>query len=245
MKNQNQITENQNQTIIFEPIAPHPVPDTIADRSIVVPMVRKLTSETRAPLAALSTADIKAKCARFALDATTAVRECEKIHGEGLNDRAADTFDPLYVIARLAGKAWEEKLHSAALAVAPSIQAKTPGTELLLDVHTIFVVTAQKKMFTRQLINRLNNEEIATASMAAKYESIDEMEISKRLRPYGIKPSLMRIGKDVGKGYSAEDFSDALARYVPAADLEARLQEVNREDKLWNELDEIEAAEEE
>jgi hypothetical protein len=39
------------------------VPDTIADRSIVVQMARKLTTETRAPLAELDPAIIKAKCA--------------------------------------------------------------------------------------------------------------------------------------------------------------------------------------
>ncbi|HEV2319278.1 MAG TPA: DUF3631 domain-containing protein [Verrucomicrobiae bacterium] len=219
------------------------VPDTIADRSIVVEMVRKLPTERRAPLSALNTADIKAKCARFALDRGSAVRECQKIHGEGLNDRAADTFDPLYVIARLAGKEWEEKLHAAALALAPIAQSRNSGTELLLDIHTIFVVTGQKKMFTRQLIERLSHEEFATASMASKYESVDELEISRRLRPYGIKPILIRIGKKVGKGYSSEDFSDVIARYVPKAELEARLHEIQREDKIWNELDEIEAAE--
>ncbi|HEV2330886.1 MAG TPA: DUF3631 domain-containing protein [Verrucomicrobiae bacterium] len=218
------------------------VPDTIADRSIVVEMVRKLPTEKRVPLAALNTTNIKAKCARFALDLGSAVRECEKIHGEGLNDRAADTFDPLYVIARLAGKEWEEKLHAAALALAPVAQSRNSGTDLLLDIHTIFVVTRLKKMFTRQLIERLNHEEFATTSMASKYESINELEISKRLRPYGIKPFLIRMGKKVGKGYSSDDFSDAIARYVPKAELEARLQEIEREDKLWNELDEIQAA---
>ena len=79
--------------------------------------------------------------------------------------------------------------------------------------------------------------------MAAKYSSIDEFEISKRLRPYGIRPSLIRIGKKVGKGYWAKDFTDALARYVPDADVEARMKEVERENKLWDEQEELDAAE--
>ncbi|HUA66652.1 MAG TPA: DUF3631 domain-containing protein, partial [Alphaproteobacteria bacterium] len=108
------------------------VPDTIADRSIVVPMVRKFPTEKRAPLAMLNSDDIKAKCARFALDHRQHIGQCEKIHGDGLNDRAADTFDPLYVIARLAGQEWEEKLHAAALALAHSAQSRSSGTDLLL-----------------------------------------------------------------------------------------------------------------
>jgi hypothetical protein len=83
------------------------VPDTIADRSIVVKMTRKLTTETCAPLSELDTADIKSKCARFALDMARGVGQSPKIRCDGLNDRAADTFDPLFVIARLAGQDWE------------------------------------------------------------------------------------------------------------------------------------------
>ncbi|HXC34777.1 MAG TPA: DUF3631 domain-containing protein [Candidatus Acidoferrales bacterium] len=219
------------------------VPDTIADRSIVVPMARKLVSEARAPLAQLEPSAIKAKCARFAQDQGRAIGQCGKIHGDGLNDRAADTFDPLYVIARLAGEHWEQKLHTAALALAPIVQSRNSGAELLLDIYTVFALSSGEKMFTRHLIATLSNEEFATASMAAKYSSIDEFEISKRLRPYGIKPSLIRIGKKVGKGYWAKDFTEALARYVPDADVEARMKEVERENKLWDEQEELEAAE--
>jgi hypothetical protein len=50
------------------------VPDTIADRSIVVKMARKLTTETCAPLSQLDTADIKARCARFGLDMAQYIR---------------------------------------------------------------------------------------------------------------------------------------------------------------------------
>ena len=39
------------------------------------------------------------------------------------------------------------------------------------------------------------------------------------------------------RGYLAEDFSDALARYVPKADVEARMQEIKRQGKLWAEAE--------
>ncbi|HEV2453372.1 MAG TPA: DUF3631 domain-containing protein [Verrucomicrobiae bacterium] len=132
------------------------VPDTIADRSIVVPLVRKLTAEIRAPLAELNPAVIKAKCARFALDEAQKIARHNKIRGEGLNDRAADTFDPLYVIARLAGKEWEEKLHAAALAISPgSGGSKNTAAELLLDIFSIFLSTGKTKIFTRTLVDNI------------------------------------------------------------------------------------------
>src|ERR1700677_1998041 len=133
------------------------VPDTIADRSIVVPMSRKLTTEACAPLALLDTTEIKAKCVRFARDMAQFIAEAGKIHGEGLNDRAADTFDPLYVIARLAGSGWEQKLHAAALALNANAQSQQSGAELLSDIVSIFVLSGSEKIFSRVLANTLRD----------------------------------------------------------------------------------------
>jgi putative DNA primase/helicase len=219
------------------------VPDTIADRSIVVPMVRKLVTEIRAPLAELDPAIIKAKCARFALDERPKIAGHEKIRGDGLNDRAADTFDPLYVIARFAGEQWEQKLHMAALAICPGAQAKSIAAELLLDMHTLFFLMKEKKMFTRRVIALLQDEQFTMGSKVLKDSAIDEYKIAQLLRPYGIKPTTFRIGKEVNKGYVSEDFSEALARYVPKADVEARMKEIKRQGNLWDEVQEEKKAE--
>lgn len=206
-------------------------PDTIADRSIVVPMTRKLTTEIRAPLAELDTTAIKAKAARFALDEGPKIATAGKIRGKDLNDRAADTFDPLYVIARLAGKGWEDKLHAAALALFHS-HSLSPGLELLLDMHLVFVSTGKKKIFTRHLLDILRTEECGIASFVEKYEGIDEYRISELLRPFGIKPAALRIGTDVGKGYAGEQISEAVARYVPEGDVGVKLREIQNQEKL-------------
>lgn len=207
------------------------VPDTIADRSIVVPMARKLVTETRAPLSELDASHIKAKCARFALDERERIAGSGKIRGDGLNDRAADTFDPLYVIARLAGKDWEEKLHAAARAIAPQ-SGSTIGPDLLLDIHTIFVRLREKKIFSRDLIEILRDPDLDMKSAALKDSAIDESRISEILRPYGIRPATVRIGKKVGRGYIHDDFNDALARYVPPGHVQARLDEMERRSQL-------------
>jgi putative DNA primase/helicase len=211
------------------------VPDTIADRSIIVPMARKLVTEIRAPLAELNTASIKAKCMRFALDAGPNVARHEKIRGDGLNDRAADTFDPLYVIARMAGEGWEQKLHAAALALSPGAGSKSAAAELLLDIHSIFILTGKKKMFTRTLLEILREDDFAMKATALNYLALDECRLSEILRPYGVKSSTIRIGKDVSRGYAAEDIADALARYVPKAEVKTRFEEFERTYELWAE----------
>jgi putative DNA primase/helicase len=213
------------------------VPDTIADRSIVVKLARKLTTEKCAPLTDLNTAEIKAKCARFALDAGPSIAQCETIRGEGLNDRAADTFDSLYVIARHAGEEWERKLHAAAVALATSAQSENAGGGLLLDILSIFVESGREKMFSRELAATLRNGEGGMRSMALEGSAIDEYRISKILRPYGIKPSTIRVGREVNKGYTSSDFLEALKRYVPRAEIDARIEELRHRSNLRLEAD--------
>jgi putative DNA primase/helicase len=219
------------------------VPDTIADRSIVVPMSRKLTSETCAPLAQLDTAEIQARCARFARDMAQFISQAGKIHGEGLNDRAADTFDPLYVIARLAGGGWEQKLHAAALALNAGAYSHHAGTELLSDIVSIFILSGSEKLFSRVLTNTLREGGCGMRSLALKYASINEYRIAKILRAYGIRPSNIRIGKEVNKGYDISQFREAQARYVPEAETEAQIKEIRRRMELQAEAD-IEAKKE-
>lgn len=215
------------------------VPDTIADRSIVVHMTRKLTTETREPLSELNPASIKAKCARFALDARQTIAQSEKIRDKNLNDRAADTYDPLYAIARLAGKEWEEKLHAAAIAISPGAGSKSTGAEMLLDIYAIFLSTGRRQIFTRELAEFLRNDEFNTTCAVLKDSALDEYKISELLRAYGIKPAPCRLGKTVSRGYRIDDFVEALKRYVPKADLDARTAEVERQEKLFEEAEEF------
>jgi hypothetical protein len=208
-------------------------PDTIADRSIVVKMTRKLTTETCAPLAALDTVEIRSKCARFALDAHESTRQHPKISGQGLNDCAADTFDPLYVIARHAGSDWENKLHAAALSLSSIADSENSGTALLLDILDVFFEYGGEKIFSHDLVAGLR--EGATASQTLKYSAINEFHISKMLRRYGVKPATIRIGKVVRNGYHAADFREALKRYVSREDAEARIEGAGRRAQLQEE----------
>jgi hypothetical protein len=202
------------------------VPDTIADRSIVVKMARKLTTETCAPLSELDTADIKARCVRFASDMAQSIAQAPKIRGEGLNDRAADTFDPLFVITRLAGDGWEQKLHEAALALSSTVDIENSGATLIMDVLSLFGETGSEKMFSRDIVTLLRNSGLKSETL--KYSSINEYHISKTLRQYGIRPVNIRIGSQVHRGYLAADFTAAVIRYVSEADREKHLQELRR-----------------
>ena len=49
------------------------------------------------------------------------------------------------------------------------------------------------------------------------------------------------MGSRVARGYAVEDFCSAIARYVPEAELEARMLEVKQESKLFEEADKFAA----
>jgi Protein of unknown function (DUF3631) len=40
--------------------------------------------------------------------------------------------------------------------------------------------------------------------------------LAKRVKPYGVKSKVVRIGERTPRGYTAEDFFDAWNRYLPA-----------------------------
>jgi putative DNA primase/helicase len=78
--------------------------DTIMDRSIVVPMKRKLPSET---VTRLRHGDkfgaLVSQCVRFAQEHIDTLSTAEPAPPDGLNDRAADNWTPLLAIAEAAG----------------------------------------------------------------------------------------------------------------------------------------------
>jgi len=218
-------------------------PDTIADRSIVVHMSRKLISEPCAPLSELDATEIRSKCARFAKDNSDTITKAPKIRGDGLNDRAADTFDPLYVIARLAGPEWEQKLHTAALGLAAAVSSQNPGTELLLDILTVCAEYNREKIFSSDLVAFLRFGETARAvtTAAVDYSTIHEHRIAQLLRPYGVKSVNIRVGKEVNKGYLVSHLREALNRYVPRSEIQERLNELKQRVQLEEEAKKEEA----
>ncbi len=48
-----------------------------------------------------------------------------------------------------------------------------------------------------------------------------ELWLAEQLRPYGIRPTTIRIGEEVGRGYAKEDFTEVFLRYIPASEVEA------------------------
>jgi hypothetical protein len=80
------------------------LPETLADRCIVVRMQRKTVAEKCERLKSLDGETLRRKCARFVLDHAEEIRSAQPSIPEAVNDRAADIWEPLFALADLAGK---------------------------------------------------------------------------------------------------------------------------------------------
>jgi len=91
-------------------------PDTLADRCIVIRMHRKTAGEQCERSRGLDALVLKQQCVRFVSDHAAEIASARPNIPESLNDRAADIWEPLLVLADLAearGRNWLGRQRSA------------------------------------------------------------------------------------------------------------------------------------
>ncbi len=211
------------------------LPQTLADRCIVLVMQRKLASEKCERLRSLNGLVLKRRCARFVLDHAEAIAGAQPLVPPGLNDRASDIWEPLLVLADLAGGAWPERARQAAVGLSTTAQEGDPMGSLLMDIFELFLRTSERRVFTRTLGMWLEMAEDRPWMALVKGKKVTGQWLAQQLQAYGIRPKTMRIGEERAKGYEEEDFHEALRRYIPAseidrfrAELQARAAEDNQ-----------------
>ncbi|MFI6818696.1 DUF3631 domain-containing protein [Nonomuraea sp. NPDC050328] len=198
------------------------MPDTIEDRAVVVRMRRRGPGEIVAPyrhrrdrpalrqLACDLSAWLRADLA--ALEAAEPPMPVE--------DRAADTWEPLVAVADHAGGHWPDRARHAVLALtAEADEASQPSTRvrLLTDCRAAF--GADTALPTATLLDRLKaNPEAPWADFGPA--GLTAMRLGTILREYDIRSTTIRFPPPAGqaKGYQRADFLDAWARYCPTAE---------------------------
>ncbi len=197
------------------------LPDTVEDRSILIRMERKMHNEKCDRLKNLNPLPLKQKCSRFVQDHFAAIAAAEPQMSLQLNDRAADTWEPLLALADLAGGHWPQLARQAAVALSAAAHDSNPIGSLLLDIFVLFTVQNTNRLFTRQLLDGLNGFTDRPWFETNKGRPVTDLWLSRQLRPYGIQPKTIRIGEMRAKGYAKEDFLETCRRYVSRSDLDA------------------------
>jgi hypothetical protein len=193
---------------------------TLASRCIVVQMHRKRGDEECERMKNLDATELKRKCVRFVMDHAGEIAKSEPKIPKGLANRAADIWEPLLVLADLAGGQWPELAREAALGLTARAQESSPIGSLLLDIYLTFVTNDKERLFSRELVSGLMGFGQRAWVELLKGRQLTEIWLAQQLRPYGIKPKTMRIGEMVGKGYVKEDCMDTFRRYIPKSALE-------------------------
>ena len=193
---------------------------TLTDRSIVIPMRRKMPSEKAERLRRRDSeahAQLRRHCLRWANDNAAALGQVTPPALPTLNDRANDLWEPLLAIADRADGAWSERARTAALALSGGAATgeDTQGVEVLADIKRAFDASGLAEIPTKTLIAALCMDTERPWAAYSKGEQITDRQLAKLLKPFGIVSTTVHPpGTPHAKGYRRADFEDAWARYL-------------------------------
>lgn len=191
------------------------LPETVADRCIVVRMQRKLAQEQCERLRNLDGLPLKRQCARFVADHSQQIGDARPFIPPSLNDREADIWEPLLAIAEAAGGEWPEKARQAAIELSEGAHDPDPMGSLLQDILVVFKAAGTDRLFTKDLVLALGLGGTRRWTSLLKRKPLSELWLAQHLRPYEVKPRTVRIEEARARGYLLEDFEETFKRYLP------------------------------
>lgn len=202
------------------------LPSTLTDRSITVPMRRKLKTEKRPRYRDRDREEfqlIRSQALRWAND--NSLPDDPPVP-DALDDRSADNWRPLIAIANHAGGEWPEAARTAALALS-GVGDDTTGVRLLRDIKWIFDGNPRKDEGTGEIIAEEPVDRMWSSVLAGRLVKIEDLPwadwpkkgftqtvLAALLKPFGIKPTTIRIGTETLKGYMLASFKEAFEAYL-------------------------------
>ncbi|AYN39480.1 DUF3631 domain-containing protein [Streptomyces dangxiongensis] len=198
------------------------LPDTIMDRAVVIRMQKRKPGERITSFRSrYSVPELHAVRDRLAAWLnplrSTAAAYVPKMPVE---DRAADTWEPLVIVADLAGGHWPAQARAACLAMTRHevVQDEQTSlkTRLLRDIRRVFEQEGNKEALRTQdvLAALVQDAEAPWAEYGTK--GLNAHHLANLLRDFGISPGNQRFenGRQA-KAYARNQFLDAWARYCP------------------------------
>ena len=194
------------------------MPDTIEDRAVIIGMRRRAPDETVLPYRTRrdgpALADLKHNLHRWVrghLDQLEAAAPDLPVE-----DRAADTWEPLVAIADTAGGLWPSNARAAVLALTSDdvdVENVSLRVRLLIDCRTAF--SSADGLPSETLVARLRGDP------EAPWETYGRQGLTPRLlggllKEFGIHSASRRWADgSQNRGYLREQFDDSWRRYCP------------------------------
>lgn len=195
------------------------LPDTVMDRSIVVRMKRKRANEQVARLTSPRLAEfetLRGQLEKWIADSRETISSLEPSVPELLRDRAIDNWRPLCAIAETAGGEWPAMARAAARLLAESTgdDGESLPMQLLADIRSLFNELASDTIASEELVSELNEMEDREWPHYHHGRPMTASDVAALLRPFRIRPQVMRFGNATRRGYYQDDFTDTFERYL-------------------------------
>lgn len=210
---------------VFAPVAMAglgQLPDTLMSRSIILRMRRRAAHERVEPwrdrIHRPEGRELQTRLARWAKSPRGL---SYPVMPEGVADRDADVWEPLLMVADLAGGDWPERARAACLRFIRDKPASSVslGVRLLTDLRSVWP-DGEAVVSTVDLLDRL--ADIEEAPWGDLYgEGLKPRKLAQLLGEFDAAPTSVRTATGVHKGYRREDLWDAWQRYTPTEDTEA------------------------
>jgi hypothetical protein len=135
-----------------------------------------------------------------------------------LNNRAYDLAKPYAIIAlvadqqasgNVAGGAWFERAVSAIkTVVANRTETEAKHIQLLRDIKTVFDQTKEEALLSKELLTQLKQLD------ESPWDDLTERTLAKMVKPFEVKPKVLRLGEKTPRGYRRQWFEDSWKRYL-------------------------------
>jgi len=198
------------------------LPDTILTRSVVIAMRRRSSKEKIQPFrqreAEKSGLALQNRLKTWARSVMPTVGKPWPVMPAGIEDRDADVWEALLVVANAAGGEWPELARKAAVYLVNAVKEKPAslGIRFLTDLRVVF--KGRDEMGSDEIVDALIKLDEAPWAAIRRGEPINTRYVANKLSGYEVKSTTVRIGpgkKKVVRGFKADDLEDTWDRYLP------------------------------
>ncbi|WP_246178518.1 DUF3631 domain-containing protein [Actinomadura decatromicini] len=191
------------------------MPDTIEDRAVMVRMRRRGPGERVQPFRTRRDAPalhkLRARINGWMRHHLDELGDAEPTMP--VEDRAADNWEPLIIVADAAGGAWPDRARQACRTLTDAAAEDTSiGVRLLADLRTVF--GDAEALHGATILERLHKLDEAPWSdwFGRPFSARD---LAKTLKPYGISSTKVKVSGQALQGYRRDHLYDAWSRYLP------------------------------
>lgn len=230
------------------------IANTLIDRSIKLRLNRKFRHDKTEPLRHANERwfdDLRSRCTRFAQDNLVRFKDVDWkiLENEKLHDRANQVWEPLFIVAKLAGAEWFARANVAAIDLSAEEPEKATNLEMLASVRRTFVINEVDRMPTEFLIESLTREPDGRWAGYNRGMPIKAPQVAHLLEEFRVGPKLIRFKEGTVckaldrkvdakplRGYEIDNFmQDAFNRYLPPLTKEevAEMKEIGLTSGLW------------